>query len=122
MKILNILLTTACLLALSACSSPEERANKLLVEAIQLIQAAEGEPSAQKKRKLLRQARDSLQTIVDDYPSTDLAVKLITKVLYKKRFAGERQQSDRGGGISGLFGVSDVRMRHVVGPCHGPVN
>ena len=79
MKMLSIFYMMAYLLALSACLSPDERANKLMVEVVQLIQAAEGEPSAQKKLELLMQARSNLQTIVDNYPSTDLAVKLISE-------------------------------------------
>ena len=69
MKMLSIFYMMAYLLALSACLSPDERANKLMVEVVQLIQAAEGEPSAQKKLELLMQARSNLQTIVDNYPS-----------------------------------------------------
>ena len=80
MKARCLFLMTTFLLALStpADSSPNEQANKLFVEAVRLIRVAEDEPSAQKTLELLMQAHDNLQTIVDDYPSTDLAVKLIS--------------------------------------------
>ena len=67
-----------CLIALPALADDNTRANSLLVEAVQFIQAAEDETTAQKKLDLLKQAHGNLQTIMDDYPSTDLAVRLIT--------------------------------------------
>ena len=61
-----------------ALADDNARANSLLVEAVQFIQTAEGETAAQKKLDLLKKAHGNLQTIIDDYPSTDLAVRLIT--------------------------------------------
>ena len=67
-----------CLIVPPALADDNARANSLLVEAVQLIRAAEDETAAQKKLNLLKQAHGNLQTIMDDYPSTDLAVRLIT--------------------------------------------
>ena len=67
-----------CLIVPPALADDNTRANSLLVEAVQLIQAAEDETAAQKKLDLLKQAHGNLQTIMDDYPSSDLAVRLIT--------------------------------------------
>lgn len=53
-------------------------ANRLMIEAVKLIQASEVEPSADGKYKLLKQAHDNLVEIVDRHPSSDLAVKLAT--------------------------------------------
>lgn len=54
------------------------RANRLLVEAVRLVQASELEPSAMGKRALLEKAHDNLLEIIEHHPSTDLAVKLVT--------------------------------------------
>ena len=62
--------------ALSACSTDDsESANRLFVEAVGLIASAEG-ASAQNKVQNLEQAATALDTIVDRYPTTDLAVEL----------------------------------------------
>ncbi len=53
-------------------------ANKLMIEAIKLMDAVDLEPSAEKKFNLLKGAHDRLTEIVERYPSTDLAVKLAT--------------------------------------------
>ena len=54
------------------------QANRLMVEAVQLVQAAEREPSSAAKSALLRAALGKLLEIVERYPSTDLAVQLAT--------------------------------------------
>ena len=52
-------------------------ANKLFVEAVKLVKSAEGEKSFEKTLSLLEEALARLYKIIDDYPSSDLAVKLI---------------------------------------------
>ena len=61
-----------------ACGSVDEEAeaNKWFVEAVTLLEAAEGESAAPAKLSLLEQAETTLQTIITRYPSTTLAVKL----------------------------------------------
>ena len=68
----------ACLPAPPSRADDTAQANHLLVEAIGLLQAAEREPSADGKYRLLKQAHDNLVAIIERYPSTDLAVKLAT--------------------------------------------
>ena len=72
-----LLACMVCLLASSALAD-DAQANRLMVEAIGLIQASEREPSAEGKFRLLKQAHDNLVVIIERYPSTDLAVKLAT--------------------------------------------
>lgn len=64
------------LLLLQACTGETEKANKLMVEASKLVQAAESAQSAEEKLKLLDHASDKLNHIVERYPSTELAAKL----------------------------------------------
>lgn len=61
-----------------ACGSvdKEAEANKRFVEAVALLETAEGESAAPAKLALLEQAETTLQTIITRYPSTTLAVKL----------------------------------------------
>ena len=49
------------------------RANRLMVEAVGLVGAAEREPSAQERFRLLQRANERLLDIVERHPSTDLA-------------------------------------------------
>ena len=71
------------------------QANRLMVEAIQAMEAAEREPSAEGKYNLLKQAFDKLKEIVERYPSTDLAVKLATgQRVGKVSLAGVRAALD----------------------------
>lgn len=80
-------LLLATLLSLSvvpAGADDPAQANRLFVEAVKLIQAAEQEqPASQKlaKQKLakLQSALAKLNQIMDDHPSSDVAVKLITE-------------------------------------------
>ena len=53
-------------------------ANELLVKAVQLLQSAEGTTDAMERLKLSEEALGNLNEIVERYPSTNLAVKLIT--------------------------------------------
>lgn len=74
-------LLIACVLYLLAWPSLADdaaRANRLMIEAVKLIEASKIEPSADGKFRLLKQAHDNLVEIVDRHPSTDLAVKLAT--------------------------------------------
>ena len=52
--------------------------NHLLVEAGRLILNAESSTSLEDKMRLLEKAQGKLMTIVDSYPSSELAVKLVT--------------------------------------------
>ena len=67
-----------CLLASSSLADDAAQANRLMIEAVQLIQASEGEPSAEGKFKLLKKAHDNLVEIIEHHPSSDLAVRLAT--------------------------------------------
>ena len=74
-------LLIACVLYLLAwpgLADDAARANRLMIEAVGLIQASELEPSAEGKFNLLKQAHDNLVEIIDRHPSSDLAVKLAT--------------------------------------------
>lgn len=72
-------------MAASLCFAPaalaEESApppNILIVEASQLIRAAEDARSPEEKIPLLENARDKLQSVIDNHPASDLALKLAT--------------------------------------------
>jgi len=54
------------------------KANALMVEAVQLLQSAGGAADAMERFRLSEEALGNLNEIVDRYPTTDLAVKLIT--------------------------------------------
>ena len=53
-------------------------ANKLFVEAVKLVKSAEGEKSFEKTLSVMEEALARFYKIIDDYPSSDLAVKLIS--------------------------------------------
>ena len=53
-------------------------ANKMFVEAMQLSLSAEDEESLEKKAVALEASLAKLNKIFDEYPSTELAVKLIS--------------------------------------------
>ena len=71
--IVAILLSTV-----PAFADDDARANRLMVEAVGLIGAAEREPSAEERFRLLHRAHELLLEIVERHPSTTLAVKLAT--------------------------------------------
>ena len=73
-----LFLSLACLLAVPAAADDPAQANRLLVEAAQLIKAAESQAAASEKLALLEEAIAKLNEIVDHHPSSGLAVKLIT--------------------------------------------
>ena len=75
----SLLLVAACALfwgGVPAQASDDTRANRLFVEAVKSIRAAEGETGAPRKLELLKTARRKLEAIVDRHPSSGLAVKL----------------------------------------------
>ena len=79
MKNLRLLLVCVlCLSVVPVAADDPVQANRLLVEAVQLIQAAEAEKAATEKLSLLESALAKLNEIVKGHPGTDLAVKLIT--------------------------------------------
>ena len=53
-------------------------ANELFVEAVKLVKSAEGEKSLEKTLSLMEEALARVNKIIDDYPSSDLAAKLIS--------------------------------------------
>ena len=61
---------------LFGCEDPKERANAEFSRAIKLLQSAEKETDPENKLVLLENADAALQQIIEEYPSTDLAVKL----------------------------------------------
>ena len=67
-----------CLVASSSLAGDAAQANRLLVEAVNLVRASELEPSAEGKFALLKRAHDNLVDIVEHHPATDLAVRLAT--------------------------------------------
>ena len=62
----------------SALADDTASANKLFVEAVKLVESAEGEKSFEKTLSVMEEALARLNKIIDDYPSSDLAVKLIS--------------------------------------------
>ena len=72
------LLTLVCSAAFPAWADDEAQANRLMVEAVGLIAAAEDAPSAVERLRLLRTAHERLTEIVRRLPSTDLAMRLAT--------------------------------------------
>ena len=79
MKTLRLLLVCVlCLSVVPVAADDPAQANRLLVEAVRVIQAAEAEKAATEKLSLLQSALAKLNEIVESHPTTDLAVKLIT--------------------------------------------
>ena len=50
----------------------------MFVEAVKLVKSAEGEKSFEKTLSLMEEALARVNKIIDDYPSSDLAAKLIS--------------------------------------------
>ena len=72
-------LLVACLLTVPAAADDPAQANRLVVEAAQLIKAAEAETDASGQLALLEDAIAKLNEIIEQHPSSSLAVKLITE-------------------------------------------
>ena len=62
----------------SALADDTSEANKLFVKAVKLVKSAEGEKSFEKTLSVMEEALARLNKIIDDYPSSNLAVKLIS--------------------------------------------
>ena len=78
-RIVAILAVIALLFSAgSALADETSEANKLFVEAVKLVKSAEGEKSFEKTLSVMEEALARLYKIIDDYPSSDLAVKLIS--------------------------------------------
>ena len=75
---LALLTLVLCSAAFPAWADDEAQANRLMVEAVGLIAAAEDAPSAGERLRLLRTAHERLTEIVRRLPSTDLAMRLAT--------------------------------------------
>ena len=73
-----LFLALACLLAVPAAADDPAQANRLLVEAAQLVKAAESPAAASEKLALLEVAIAKLNEIIEHHPSSGLAVKLAT--------------------------------------------
>ena len=61
-----------------AWAGQQERANKLFVESVKLIQAALDEQDVEVRHGQLIEAQENFQRIIEDYPSSDVATKLIS--------------------------------------------
>lgn len=75
----HIIIACLTILLLTGFSSPDEKANKLFVEAFQLIKPAQEleKVSYAEALKLYEDALAKLDRIISKYPSSQLAVKLI---------------------------------------------
>ena len=78
MKMLSTISALCLLLPLSVVADDTNRANKVLVETVKVMQSVERTMTTRNKLSLLETVQHNLRTIIDHYPSTDLAVKLIT--------------------------------------------
>lgn len=67
----------ACVWLMSCSRDPNEEANKLFVEAQQLIASSEGKAATERLRAL-RSANGNLKAIVEKFPSSQLAVQLVS--------------------------------------------
>ena len=68
------------LLLVVGCGDPNQKANTLFEEAFQLIELADSHlnVSDDEAIKYYEKALSNVQRIIDDYPNSDLAVKLIS--------------------------------------------
>ena len=79
----RLLATLAVVVALlfsagSAIADDTSEANKLFVEAVKLVKSVKNVEGYDEKAVVLEEVLGKLNEIVEDYPSTDLAVKLIS--------------------------------------------
>ena len=56
---------------------PNAEANRLFVEAVKLLERAEAAPTPEERLKLYEGVRGNIDRIVDDFPSSDLAVRIV---------------------------------------------
>ena len=73
-----LLIGVLCVSLAPAAAHDSGQANRLLVEAAKLIQAAGTKQAVTEKLPLMESALAKLNEIVENHPSSDLAVKLIT--------------------------------------------
>ena len=73
-----LLVAVLCVPSAPLAADDSTQANRLLVEAMKLIQAAGTKQTAADRLPLVESALAKLNEIVENHPSTDLAVKLIT--------------------------------------------
>ena len=73
-----LVLFLVCLSVVPAVADDPAQANRLLVEAVKLIQAAETQDEVSDRLALLEGALAKLNEIIERHPSSSLAVKLIT--------------------------------------------
>lgn len=76
--VILVIVGVLCSPAWPSFAGDDARANRLMIEAVKLIEASGREPSPEGRFRLLKQAHDTLVEIVDRHPSSDLAVKLAT--------------------------------------------
>ena len=82
----------ACLVGLPSLADDVAQANRLMVEAVGLIDGARTAPSSAERAQLLSTAHDRLTEIVQRFPSTELAVQLATgQQIGNVSLAGVRQ-------------------------------
>lgn len=73
-----LLIAVLCVSTTPLAADDSTQANRLLVEAMKLIQAAGTKQTATEGLPLMERALAKLNEIVENHPSSDLAVKLIT--------------------------------------------
>ena len=73
-----LLIAVLCVPSTPLAADDSTQANRLLVEAVKLIQAAGIKQTAAEQLPLMESALAKLNEIVENHPSSDLAVKLIT--------------------------------------------
>jgi len=78
-KLSYYIITCLSLILIFGCSSPNEKANKLYVEASQLVKKAQEveKKSYSDALKLYKKALGKIERIQSKYPSSELAVKLV---------------------------------------------
>ena len=78
-KLSYYIITCLSLILIFGCSSPNEKANKLYVEASQLVKKAQEveKRSYSDALKLYKKALGKIERIQSKYPSSELAVKLV---------------------------------------------
>ena len=78
-KLSYYIITCLSLILIFGCSSPDEKANKLFVEASQLVKKAQEaeKTSYSDALKLYEKALEKIERIQSKYPSSELAVNLV---------------------------------------------
>ena len=56
---------------------PNAEANRLFVEAVKLLERAEAAPTPEERLELYEGVKGNIDRIVDDFPSSDLAVRIV---------------------------------------------